>query len=137
ASDRDVGIDLEAGERLPRADDELRKIAERVLSAGEFAAWQTLPDVAARRAAFLRAWVRKEAFMKATGRGISESFAATEVALDAADPQRTLLLRRPDRGEWQIYDLPAPAGFCAAIAVAVKHQVREKMKRKSISLPSD
>lgn len=119
--DREVGIDLESGERLAGDDEELRKLAARVLSGNEFAAWQKLPDAAARRAAFLRAWVRKEAFTKATGAGISETFTGIEVALDAADPQPVLLLRRAIEDEWEIQDLPAPAGFFAAVAVAARH----------------
>ncbi|MBV9659331.1 MAG: 4'-phosphopantetheinyl transferase superfamily protein [Verrucomicrobia bacterium] len=112
AWNRAVGIDLEAGERLAaRHPAELARLAARILSARELALWQTLP-VTLRRAAFLRAWTRKEAYAKATGAGIFAALDRVEVALDPAPS-----LSFPD-GAWLLHDLPAPAsGYAAALAV--------------------
>lgn len=56
-----VGIDAE------EADREISPaIAERYLSAGEYARWEAAPD---RRMALLRLWILKEAYAKLTGRG--------------------------------------------------------------------
>jgi 4'-phosphopantetheinyl transferase len=119
----EVGIDLECAARLNRDADGLAGLAARVLSAREFAIWQTLPETA-REAAFLRAWTRKEAYAKATGQGLLDELIHTDVALDAAAPQASLALRALRKGEvardWVLYDLPAPEGFAAALAVEQK-----------------
>jgi 4'-phosphopantetheinyl transferase len=125
AWDREVGIDLESATRLKRDVDGLAGLAARVLSAPELAIWQALPETA-RDAAFLRAWTRKEAYAKATGRGLLEELIRTDVALDAAAPKSSLTLRSPQEGgimrDWVLHDLPDPDGFAAAIAVEQKLQ---------------
>lgn len=121
AWDREVGIDLEAATRLKRDADGLAPLARRVLSARELAIWQTLPTPEARDRAFLRAWTRKEAYTKATGKGLFDELIRTEVALDAAAPAPLLTLRAfPQEVEmrnWVLHDLAAPEGFAAALAV--------------------
>ena len=106
-----VGIDLEALDRLTRNAEDLSRFAERVLSSNELTVWQALPGDQQSRA-LLRAWTRKEALGKGTGRGLSDELLRTGVALDAAAPQSTLTIER-----WSLYDLPAPEGFAAALAV--------------------
>jgi 4'-phosphopantetheinyl transferase len=125
AWDRDVGIDLEAAARLDRDVNGLSGLAARVLSSRELAIWQALPDAAAREAAFLRAWTRKEAYVKAMGKGLFDALGNIEVALDAATPKSSLMLRSfPEKGEtlrhWVLHDLSAPDGFAAALAVEQK-----------------
>jgi 4'-phosphopantetheinyl transferase len=123
AWDCEVGIDLESIARLKRDDNGLAGLAARVLTARELAIWQALPETA-REAAFLRAWTRKEAYAKATGRGILDELIHTDVALDAAAPKSSLTLRPRQKGEiardWVLHDLPAPEGFAAALAVEQK-----------------
>lgn len=123
AWDREVGIDLECVGRLKRDVNGLDGLAARVLTARELAIWQALPETA-REAAFLRAWTRKEAYAKATGQGLLDELIHTDVALDAAAPKSSLTLRAPRIGEvardWVLYDLPAPDGFAAALAVDQK-----------------
>jgi 4'-phosphopantetheinyl transferase len=122
AWNRRVGVDIEAGERFTTGERELRAIAQRVLSRDEFVAWNSLPNFAARRIAFLRAWTRKEALAKATGRGIADEMNHIEVALDAAAPNGPLSLSSPAADEagpdqWIIHDLPSPDGCLAALAL--------------------
>ena len=122
AWDREVGIDLESASRLDREPNGLSGLAARVLSPRELAIWEALPDAAARAAAFLRAWTRKEAYAKATGKGLFHEFGHIEVALDAAAPASSLALRSdPQEDEierhWILHDLSAPNGFAAALAV--------------------
>jgi 4'-phosphopantetheinyl transferase len=120
---REVGIDLESASRLPNDDKKLSALAERILSHGEFLVWQSLPDSAARQAGFLRAWTRKEALAKATGKGVFVDWRRFELALDALSPDPTLTLGLPS-GEnepataWFLHDLAAPEGFAAAVAIA-------------------
>lgn len=120
AWDCEVGVDLESAARLNREVDGLAGLAARVLSARELTIWQALPETA-REAAFLRAWTRKEAYAKATGRGLFEELIRADVALDAAAPKSSLTLRSSNEGdvmrEWVLHDLPAPDGFAAALAV--------------------
>ena len=125
AWDREVGIDLESAARLTRTVDGLTALATRVLSPRELAIWRALPDAAAREAAFLRAWTRKEAYAKATGQGLFDTLTCIEVALDAGAPKSSLTLHSSTKeGEisprWVVYDLSAPDRFAAALAVDEK-----------------
>ena len=125
AWDREIGIDLESATRLKRDVNGLTGLAARVLSARELVIWHALPDTAAREAAFLRAWTRKEAYAKATGQGLFDTLTCIEVALDAVAPKSSLILHSSTKeGEiarhWVLHDLSAPDGFAAALAVAQK-----------------
>ena len=112
----EIGLDLESAERLKRSQGNLDQLAARVLSPNELAIWQALPDTSTRTTAFLRAWTRKEAYAKATGRGLRDETMGVEVALDAAAPQSSLRLDTAGKS-WLLRDIWAPAGFCAAVAV--------------------
>jgi 4'-phosphopantetheinyl transferase len=74
AAGREVGVDVEAVKRGR----DVAGLARRTLLASERAAVMEAPD---RDLAFHRHWVAKEAFVKATGRGI-ESLRSFELALD-------------------------------------------------------
>ena len=113
AWEREVGIDLESTSRLAPDDAHLSALAARILSPSEFDLWRELPDAAARHAAFLRAWTRKEAYAKATGAGVFDGLREIEVILDAMAPQSSLTFNR-----CTIHDLVAPDGFAAALALA-------------------
>lgn len=68
-------------------------------------------------AAFSRCWVRKEAVLKATGRGLSLPLAAFAVAVD--DRPGDWLTHPPVPGfggPWHTQDLLAPVGYAAALA---------------------
>jgi 4'-phosphopantetheinyl transferase len=125
AWDREVGIDLESAARLTSDVDGLTALATRVLSKRELAIWRALPDPAAREAAFLRAWTRKEAYAKATGQGLFDNLTCVEVALDADTSKSSVRLHSSTKEGaiiryWVVYDLSAPDGFAAALAVAEK-----------------
>ena len=113
AWDRELGVDLESGARLERDAHGLSGLAGRVLSARELSIWEALPE-AEREAAFLRAWTRKEACAKATGKGLFDEVNRLEVALDAAAPKSPLTLppspregeRRDEVGSCMIYRPP-------------------------------
>ena len=101
----EVGIDVEhRGRRL-----DLQALTRAVLPPG--AAGSTLPDGPGRHDAFLRWWTRQEALGKGGGRGLDwRTSAATGAWLTPAEV----------RGSWAVRDLDAPAGFVAAVAVAVE-----------------
>jgi 4'-phosphopantetheinyl transferase len=111
--DRKVGIDIEASEHLARSGGDICDLASHILSPRELVIWRALPNDSARHLALLRAWTRKEAYIKAMGEDLLDQLQSIEVALDAAAPQPSHSMRN----DWIVHDLAAPAGFAAAIAV--------------------
>jgi 4'-phosphopantetheinyl transferase len=78
AHKREVGVDIEhAG-----ADIAVEEIAETVFSTPEVQVLNRL-DGEAKRAAFLRFWTRKEAYIKADGRGVSLPLKHVDVSVPA------------------------------------------------------
>jgi 4'-phosphopantetheinyl transferase len=121
AWDREVGIDLESGTRLDPDENNLAALARRILSERELAVWQRLPNAGLRRVAFLRAWTRKEAFAKATGKGVLEQWERIELVLDAEAPNPSLVVRaQTGERSWVVHDLAAPSGFAAALGIEQK-----------------
>ena len=116
ARGREVGIDVEAGARLG---DDWPGLVRRVFSPREQAELAALP-ADRQRAAFLNGWTRKEAYLKATGLGITEGLQTIDVTLD---PDRPPTLRHPATEEmlaartWTIHDLRTDAAFAAALVV--------------------
>jgi 4'-phosphopantetheinyl transferase len=112
--DREVGIDIEAIRPLP----ELESIATHYFAAPEVTALRAVPP-ARRATAFFTGWVRKEAYIKAHGEGLSLPLDQFAVTLTPGEPARLL----PSPGDpveatrWQLHDLPAPSGYLAALAV--------------------
>lgn len=121
AWDRELGIDLEAVAHITDKGERLSALARRILSPRELAIWREMPNDIVRGPALLRAWTRKEAYVKATGEGLFNRLQTMEVALDAANPQPSLTIYPSEEDKfgvhWTIHDLTAPAGFVAAVAV--------------------
>src|SRR4051812_32495574 len=106
----EVGVDLE--ELRPRTD--LRGVARRVFTQAEREAVEAGGEIA-----FYRHWVAKEAFVKATGRGI-ESLRSFEVVLDGPGGAR-LNHVAGDPGaaaRWTLAMLDVGPRFAAAAVVA-------------------
>ena len=82
---REIGVDIEYLRALPDAD----QIADRFFSARENATLQALP-ASQRRQAFFNCWTRKEAYIKAIGKGLSQPLDQFEVSLAPGDPARLL-----------------------------------------------
>jgi len=114
---RAVGVDLE---RWSEGVEHL-ELAERFFSPGEREALRALapaPDLV--EAGFFAAWTRKEAYLKATGQGITRGLHHFDVALAPGEPAR-LLADRLDREAtarwWMVALEPAPR-YSAALVVA-------------------
>ena len=109
-----VGVDVECwNERLDeRAVD---RITESVFSPRECAALRRMPPDR-RRAAFYAVWSRKEAFIKATGLGLSQVLAHFDVS---AEPGEARLLADSAGGadRWMLHDLDVGPGYSAALAI--------------------
>ena len=106
--ERQLGVDLELERPVPEAE----SIAERYFSPREGAALGRLPP-AERPRAFFRCWTRKEAFIKATGDGLSRPLDAFDVTLAPREPARLLRVEgEPEEAaRWWMEGLEPAEGF--------------------------
>jgi len=114
---RDLGVDVESLHRNIEHD----AIARRFFSARE---QEQLSELRAqdRSAAFFRCWTRKEAYLKATGAGLSLPLEQFDVSLVEGDTD-SLLETRPDPVEaslWTLGEVPAGAGYVGALCARGK-----------------
>jgi 4'-phosphopantetheinyl transferase len=112
ANAREVGIDLE--QVKPRHD--LPGLARRMFAEAEREAIAAAdPDDADR--AFYRHWVAKEAFVKATGRGLGASLRSFEVLLEAPGGARLVHVAgdRDEAARWTLAAVPTAPGYEAAV----------------------
>jgi 4'-phosphopantetheinyl transferase len=115
AQQRPLGIDIE---RI-KPDLAWRDLARHVFSPYEQQVLETLPAME-QLPAFYRGWTRKEAYIKARGMGLSLALDQFDVTMEA-DRSAQLLATRDDPQEaarWTLCDLPAPAGYAAALVAA-------------------
>lgn len=112
----ELGVDIERLRRLPDA----AGIAERFFAPEERDAFAALPD-ALRDEAFLNGWTRKEAFIKATGQGLSTPLDRFAVELTPGRPARLLSLdgglKAGNATDWSLFDLRPAPGLVGALAV--------------------
>lgn len=107
-----VGIDIEFTDRKVDFDPVMR----RFFSEREREDWRnnSIPSAAE---AFFRGWTRKEAFLKATGEGIS-GLGHTEISFLPNNPKA--LLKRTDNlniAEWRFHDFIPEKNYLASVAV--------------------
>lgn len=110
----DVGVDVEEIGRFA----DLDAVAQRVFSAVELAEYQAL-DSEARRRAFFNAWTRKEAFIKATGEGMTRPLQGFDVVLVPGEPPaiRRIEDAGDDTSRWSLHAFEPMPGYVAAVAV--------------------
>jgi 4'-phosphopantetheinyl transferase len=111
---RELGIDIE---KLGRNSD-LQGIARRFFSTFE---QQQLAELSGEEKVlgFFRCWTRKEAYIKATGDGLSLPLTDFDVSL-AAGSTDALLATRPDDSQarqWELREVPAGSGYAAALCI--------------------
>lgn len=104
--DLEVGVDVELP-RTRRTD----ALARRFFAPGEQERLFALPEPARTRA-FFALWTCKEAFLKATGEGLSRSLRSYEI-----DPAqgRVLWAKDEDPARWSVHPLDPPAPYEAAL----------------------
>jgi len=112
-SEHRLGVDIEK----IRGDVDTSALAERFFSLRERAGLQALPDHL-RVPGFFACWTRKEAFLKATGEGLSfplEDFSVT--THPDLDPEIEEIKGSTDNGKrWFLADLSIVDGFRATVA---------------------
>lgn len=108
---RPVGVDVQ--QVLPRLD--AVAMARRYFPAQEADAVSTSPDPRTRAARFARLWARKEALTKAHGGRLT---AGLRVAVPPGGPPPDTPARDAWARAYRIRDVPAPAGYRAAVAVS-------------------
>jgi 4'-phosphopantetheinyl transferase len=114
---REIGVDVEH----LRSDFDLEAIARRFFSASEQKRLAALPPEE-KAAAFFRCWTRKEAYIKATGDGLSLPLTQFDVSLEAGETSG-LLATRPnaeEAGRWQLREVAGGSGYIAALCVRGK-----------------
>ena len=109
--DRELGVDIE--KRRPLSD--LVSLARTSFSPNEYAAFLRLP-ASDQQHAFFACWSRKEAFIKATGEGVSQ-LADFDVSLAPDEPARLLRVAGEPPGQlrWSLQDLPEITDYAAAL----------------------
>lgn len=111
---REVGVDVE----LIRHDFDVEGIAHRFFSEHERKELMAFA-LEERHAAFFRCWTRKEAYVKATGAGLSLPLTHFDVSLGAGNID-ALIATRPDAAEverWCMREVPGGDGYAAALCV--------------------
>ncbi len=115
AREREVGVDVEQW----KEDIEHLDLAGYVFSPAERETLRGLGEEE-RVAGFFAAWSRKEAYIKASGHGITRGLDHFDVTLAPGSPAR-LLDDRNDAGfaeRWVMRDVAVPKGYSAALVVA-------------------
>lgn len=109
---REIGVDVEH----IRADFTNDDVARRFFSPFEVQSLCALPGEE-RVESFFRCWTRKEAYIKATGRGLSQPLDSFDVTLGPGD--RAALLRNDDgtHERWTMVNVEVGPGYAGAVAV--------------------
>jgi 4'-phosphopantetheinyl transferase len=118
SSEHRLGVDVE---RI-RADLDVDALAERFFSLRERAGLRALPDHL-RVSGFFACWTRKEAFLKATGDGLSFPLADLSVTThpDRAPELEDIRGNMEAGKQWFLSDLHVIDGYRAAVAIDSSH----------------
>ena len=112
AEDMEVGVDVEH----IRADFASEDIARRFFSRREVETFDALPDHDQVNA-FFRCWTRKEAYIKAIGKGLSQALDEFDVTLGPDVEPALLRVEGDDASRWLLTDVNAGPGYAAALAI--------------------
>ena len=110
--DAEIGVDVEH----IRADFASEDIARRYFSRAEVEGFNALPPEE-RVAAFFRCWTRKEAYIKAIGKGFSQSLSAFDVTLAPGIAPALLRAEDDDASRWWMSDIEVGEGYAGALIV--------------------
>jgi 4'-phosphopantetheinyl transferase len=112
-SGREIGIDIE----MLRDDVAHEQIAERFFSPREASKFRALPKQL-HTAAFFNCWTRKEAFVKAHGKGLSLGLDQFDVSFVPGEPARLEYCAEPlNLINWSLSDIQVDGRYAAAVVV--------------------
>lgn len=111
---REVGVDIE---RI-KPDIETERIAERFFSSDEVASLRTVSSNIHQKA-FFHCWTRKEAFIKAKGKGLTIPLDSFAVSLIPGKPTELISTKfcPEEASRWSLYNLDLGINYSAALAV--------------------
>jgi 4'-phosphopantetheinyl transferase len=114
ARNREIGVDLEYIKEFA----DMYTVAKQVFSSKDNAVLQLLAETE-RMKAFYTFWTRKEAYLKAIGKGLSAALDTIDISSDSLDESIIVLSEGTTEGQnqWTIQDLNPLAGFAAAFAI--------------------
>ena len=110
--DAELGVDVEH----IRADFASEDIARRFFSRAEVEAFNALPREE-QVAAFFRCWTRKEAYIKAIGKGLSQALDAFDVTLAPGMEPALLRAEDDDASRWLLRDVEVGENYAGALIV--------------------
>jgi 4'-phosphopantetheinyl transferase len=115
----DIGVDVEKIHDLPDMD----RIVERFFSPDENEIFCSLPDHD-KKTSFFKYWTRKEALLKAMGRGLSFPLDEVNVVPDKIDETSDFFIKTKETNterEWIVHDVSVFDGFASALALDGQH----------------
>ena len=112
--ERAVGVDVEQ----IKQNVECESLAQRFFSPNEWVQLMSLPKEN-RRQAFFNVWARKEAFIKAVGKGISLGLDQFDVSLRPGEPAALLATHweAAEASRWSMVDLEVGDEYTSALAI--------------------
>jgi 4'-phosphopantetheinyl transferase len=113
-----IGVDIEYMNTLSDYD----LLIEQHFSAQEKAAIQRLPEEQQRQA-FYSLWTAKEAYLKATGQGLTASLAQIEVGLESDEPSSLRFINQQEFAQWNLTRLNLEPGYAGALVVEDCHNL--------------
>jgi 4'-phosphopantetheinyl transferase len=108
----DLGIDVEWLHEVTSAE----QIVRRMFCPEEAAEWFSLPDEQRRRG-FFDCWTRKEAFVKALGRGLEVPLDSFRVAFRPGELASVRWREDRQRETWSMFDVSPGGEYAAALAI--------------------
>lgn len=122
-SNSEVGVDVETGRDRKR----LPALVEKCFSDRERQYWHALPKEQ-QTTMFFRFWVRKEAFVKAVGRGIALGLNRCEIDPENQTHFLTIPQKYGSANLWKIMDVTLDEGsICAVVTKDLEIKYRERV----------
>jgi 4'-phosphopantetheinyl transferase len=116
----EVGVDLERVQ--PRS---LVEISDRFFHPDEAAWVRSLPEPL-QREGFFSVWSAKEAFIKCTGKGLSQGLASFKYRCGPRGPEELVLTGGDDPARYSFVPLEGPPGFRSALVAAGRLEAVEQ-----------
>ena len=112
-----IGVDIEKN----KEDFSSMEIAEKYFSKNEYEQLLSLRKND-RNKAFYYCWTRKEAYIKAEGKGLSIPLDSFDVTISETKPKLTRIENKNDLSNWHLYNIPINEKYFAAVALFGKEK---------------